>query len=119
MTSVSASAEPLWTVAKTIADEAVSGDANKHAVTNMIDWPLGATTGRHSHPGDEYAVVIEGAVRVITDGQGENGYTAGEAYHNARGLVHETRTVGGVPAKTVAVFIVDKAAPITQPAPAR
>ena len=98
-----------------LADEPVSNDPAKHAVVATVDWPAGADTGRHTHPGDEYATVLEGTIEVTTDGKGAHVYKAGEAYHNARGAVHDTRNVGDGPAKTSAVFIVDKGVPTTTP----
>jgi quercetin dioxygenase-like cupin family protein len=108
-------AQPPAPQIKMLQDEPVSDDASKHAVTATADWPPGATTGLHTHPGDEYATVLEGAVEVTTEGKGAHIYKAGEAYHNARGVVHETRTAGEAPARTVAVFIIDKGAPLSQP----
>lgn len=98
-----------------LLDDGVSGQPNLHSVTANIDWPAGASTGRHIHGGDEYAVVLEGAITVTSDGEAPRTYTAGQAYHNARGVVHEARNAAATPAKTVAVLIVDKGAPLTQP----
>lgn len=98
-----------------LRDEPVSGVPAKHAVTATVDWPAGAETGRHTHPGDEYAFVEEGTIEIDVDGKAPATYRAGQSYHNAEGVVHNSRNVGGGPAKTVAVFIVDKGKPVTQP----
>ena len=99
---------------KILLDEPVSGDESKHAVTATAYWPPGAATGLHIHPGDEYATVLEGALEVTTQGKARL-YKAGEAYHNARDVVHETRAAGTQPARSVAVFIVDKGVPLSEP----
>ena len=101
-----------------ILDEPYSPDASKHAVVIMVDWPVGADTGWHTHPGDEYATVLEGEVGIITKSGGAQSmhtYKAGEAYHNVRGVVHDARNVGDGPAKTVVVLIAPKGAALSQP----
>jgi quercetin dioxygenase-like cupin family protein len=101
-----------------ILDEPYSPDASKHAVVLMVDWPVGADTGWHTHPGDEYATVLEGEVGIITKTGGAQSYhvyKAGEAYHNVRGVVHDARNVGAGPAKTVVVLIAPKGAQLSQP----
>ena len=61
-----------------LLDKPVSGDDSKHGVTLMIDWPTGASVGDHTHPGDEYAVVLEGAVEVTGTRAGQP--VAGRGY---------------------------------------
>ena len=46
----------------------VTGDTNKETVMITVDWPPNVSTGRHTHPGDEYGTVLEGAV--ISQDQG-------------------------------------------------
>jgi quercetin dioxygenase-like cupin family protein len=101
--------------AKPLLHTNVSGDGTKEAVILSIEFAPGSTTGRHTHPGDEYATVLEGSLELRIEGQEPRRVQAGEAYHNARGIVHETRNAGTVPARTIATFIVDKGKPITEP----
>lgn len=98
-----------------LIDKPISGDEARHGVTLVIDWPVGASVGRHTHPGDEFAVVLEGAVEVTTDGEGAKIYKAGEAYHNAKDVVHSARAVGDQPAKTIATLFVENGKPLSQP----
>ena len=109
---------PPKPVVHPILDEPYTPDASKHAVVMMVDWPLGADTGWHTHPGDEYATVLEGEVGIITKAGGAQSYhvyKAGEAYHNVRGVVHDARNVGDGPAKTVVVLIAPKGVALSQP----
>ncbi|HEY0512972.1 MAG TPA: cupin domain-containing protein [Thermoanaerobaculia bacterium] len=101
--------------AKPLLHTSVSGDDTKEAVVLSIEFASGSTTGRHTHPGDEYATVLQGSLELHVDGQEPRRVNAGEAYHNARGIIHETRNIGTVPARTIATFIVEKGKPITQP----
>lgn len=95
----------------------LSGDTTREAVIANVVFAPGATTGRHSHAGDEYATVLEGVLELRSDGQPPRQVQAGEAYHNVRGLVHETRNVGTVPARVASTFIVDRNTPLVIPAP--
>ena len=111
----------LWAPAasaqiKPLLRTAVSGDDSKEAVIVAGELPPGGTTGRHTHPGDEYTVVIQGTLELRADGREPQRVTAGQAYHNPRGLVHEARNVGDGPARVSITFIIDKGQPVTQPA---
>jgi len=94
----------------------LSGDDAKETVIAAVEFAPGATTGRHTHPGDEYATVLEGTLELRVQGQPPRRVAAGQAYHNARGLVHETANVGGGPAKAVSTFVLDKGQPLSIPA---
>lgn len=76
-----------------------------------------ASTGWHLHPGDEYAILLEGQLEIRYRDREARVVRAGEAYHNARGVVHETVNTGSVPARIASTFVVDRGAPIVQPAP--
>ncbi len=100
---------------KMLLDKTVTGEESKHGVTLVIDWPVGSSVEDHTHPGDEYAVVLEGAIEVTTKGEGSKIYNAGDAYHNAKDVVHSARAVGDKPAKTVATIIAEKGKPLSVP----
>ncbi|WP_427915616.1 cupin domain-containing protein [Ramlibacter sp. MMS24-I3-19] len=108
-------AQATGVTARPLLRTTVSGDESKESVIAAIEFAPGATTGLHTHPGDEYAVVTEGALELRPQGQPVRRVSAGQAYHNARGLVHETVNVGTTPAKTVATFVLDRGKPLTEP----
>jgi quercetin dioxygenase-like cupin family protein len=109
-------AEAQGLTKKTLLQTSVSGDDTKETVIVMAEFAKGGTTGRHTHPGDEYSVVLEGTLELLTDGSAPRRVSAGEAYHNPKGVVHEARNVGDGPARVVVTFIIDKGKPVTQPA---
>lgn len=92
----------------------VSGDPNKEAVMISVEWPPNATTGRHTHPGDEYATVLEGELLTRADGGEWRTIGAGQSYHQVAGVVHETKA-GEKPAKSIGVLVVEKGKPLVQP----
>ncbi len=60
-------------------------------------------------------MALDGALELRAADGSKITASAGQTYHNMRGIVHETANVGSVPAKTVAVFVIDKGLPTTQP----
>jgi len=112
-----ATAQSVGVTSKPLLRSSVSGDSTKESILLSVEFAPGATTGRHSHPGDEYAAVLQGTLELRLEGQEPRRVTAGEAYHNPQGVVHETRNVGDSVARTVATFVVEKGKPRTVPAP--
>jgi quercetin dioxygenase-like cupin family protein len=97
----------------------VNGDDTKEATVISMEIAPGAGIPRHTHPGDEYATVVEGLVEVRVAGQEPKRFTAGQAYHNPRGVVHEARNVGDGFARLIITFVVDKNQPLTTLVPSR
>jgi quercetin dioxygenase-like cupin family protein len=96
-------------------NEVVSSVPSKEAYLLDIDWGVGSSTGRHIHPGDEYAEIVEGELQLNVEGQPAKVVKTGETYHNLAGIVHETKNISGKPARSIAVLIIDKGKPPTEP----
>src|SRR4051794_27686400 len=96
-------------------NEVVSSVPSKEAYLLDIDWGVGSSTGRHIHSGDEYAEIVEGELQLNVDGQPAKIVKAGESYHNLAGIVHETKNISGKSARSIAVLIIDKGKPPTEP----
>ena len=111
-----AAAQAHGLTAKPLLRSTVSGDDTKETIVALGELAPGGTTGRHTHPGDEYATVLEGAVELRMEGQPPRRVGAGEAYHNARGIVHETVNVGATPVRLLSTFVVEKGKPFLEPA---
>lgn len=110
-------AQPAAPVGTPLQDAPVSGHADLHAVTVIVDWAPGTATVTHTHPGDEYAVVIEGELTLWAEGQPDRLVHAGEAYFNPRGLVHGARNDGAIPARSIITFVTDVGVPTLTPVP--
>jgi hypothetical protein len=50
--------------AKPLLRTSLSGDEGKETVVLDVEIAPGATTGRHKHPGDEYATVLQGTLEL-------------------------------------------------------
>ena len=80
-----------------------------------VELAPGGTTGRHVHPGDEYTFVLQGTLELTAEGRETRRVSAGDVYHNPRGLIHQARNVGDIPALVNITFLIDKGKPITEP----
>jgi quercetin dioxygenase-like cupin family protein len=99
-----------------LADEPLGGNDRQHVIIGVTNWPPGGATQRHYHAGDEYAVVIEGAIEIDSDGEPPHIYQAGQAYHNKRGVVHVARNANNGPSKLSFVLVTDKGSSMQVPA---
>ena len=102
-------------LAMLLHNEPVSGVPDREAFMAKIEFPPGSTTGKHIHPGDEFATVIAGELQLNVEGQPPRIVKAGESYHNLQGVPHETKNISSAPAQTIATFVVEKGKPLTQP----
>ncbi len=89
--------------------------AGKVAVQVRGDFDPGFGTGRHTHPGEELAYVLEGELEVRIDGQPPRIYKAGESFFFPAGVVHEGINSSNAKVKVLATYIVDKGQPLAQP----
>ncbi len=89
--------------------------AGKVAVQVRGDFDPGFGTGRHTHPGEELAYVLEGEIEVRIDGQPPRIYKAGESFFFPAGVVHEGINSSNAKVKVLATYIVDKGQPLAQP----
>lgn len=110
-------AQPAGIVLQPLLTAPVSDVAGKQTTIGLATFAPGASTGRHYHDGDEYATVLEGELELHVEGQAPRRLVAGMAYHNAKGVVHETRNAGSVPARISTVLVIDQGRPLTTPAP--
>jgi quercetin dioxygenase-like cupin family protein len=93
----------------------VSDQPDKEAITIVATFEPGATTGWHTHPGDEYALILEGALELRSLESDTRVLDHGAAYHNGRGWVHETVNTSDRPARITATFVIDRGQPISIP----
>jgi quercetin dioxygenase-like cupin family protein len=117
-------ATPLWAqqapplkVTILIPQTPITGVPDKEFVLLTTEFPPGVSTGRHTHPGDEFGTVTEGAVMTSQEGGDWKTVTAGQSYYVPANIVHETKNVGSEGAKAVNAFVLDKGKPRVTPAP--
>lgn len=89
--------------------------AGRHVVQARAEFQPGVASGRHTHPGEEAAYVLEGQVEVTIDGKPAVVVKAGETFFIPAGLVHEGKNVGPTVAKVLGTYIVEKGKPLSTP----
>jgi quercetin dioxygenase-like cupin family protein len=90
--------------------------AGKHVVQARAEFQPGVASGRHTHPGEEVAYVLEGQLEVTIDGKPLVVAKAGETFFIPAGAVHEGKNIGTTVAKVLGTYIVDKGKPLSTPA---
>ncbi len=88
---------------------------DREVVIMRGDFPAGAVTPKHTHPGDEVAVVLEGALTIELDGKPSLTIKAGETFFVPAGAIHFGRNAGKTPAVVISTYIVEKGKPLVQP----
>lgn len=71
----------------------LAGADDLEVVMNVVELPAGAKLPVHTHPGEEFAYVMEGSLMFWEEGKDEFEVTAGEAAVVHEGVVHSIRTV--------------------------
>lgn len=95
------------------ADVSVPG---READAMRAEIAPGASTGRHTHPGDEIDYVLQGQIQVTFDGQPPHLLKPGDALVIPMGTVHNAVNMGSTTAIISAVFVVEKGKPLATPA---
>ena len=87
-----------------------------HTIVQMtLEAPAGLVIPRHTHPGVESSLVMEGEITLEVQGQAPLVCRAGDGFQVAAGVVHGGR-VGAARSKLFIHYVVEKDKPITSPA---
>jgi quercetin dioxygenase-like cupin family protein len=89
----------------------------REGVTTVAEIPPGATSARHSHPGEDFGYLIEGTIVLMVDGKPPLTVRAGETFFTERGQIHNARNIGTTMARAVDTYVIDKGKPGITPAP--
>jgi quercetin dioxygenase-like cupin family protein len=87
----------------------------RHAVQARAEFEPGGAVGRHTHPGEELSIVLEGALTLEVDGQPARTVKAGESFFIPAGVVHAGKNAGSGKAVVFATYIVEKGKPVATP----
>ena len=92
----------------------IAANPGYEATIGTVTVPPGAASPKHSHPGDEIGIMLEGESVVEIDGASPAKFTVGQAFHIPAGKPHVARSTGTVPAKVVSIWIVEKGKPLQE-----
>jgi len=77
----------------------------------------GAEAGKHTHPGEEIAYILEGTVTLEIQGKPGAMKKAGDVFIIPAGTVHNARNTGATLAKVLATYVIEKGKPVATPVP--
>ena len=89
----------------------------REVVMVVADIPTGATSGRHTHPGEEVAYVMDGAIVLDVAGKSPVTLKAGQGFVIPAGVPHSATNKASAPARVLANYIIEKGKPIATSAP--
>lgn len=102
-------------VKRTVIGKTEVPGSNYEVITALVELAPGFRAGRHTHPGTVQAQVLEGEFMLVFDGQPEKTFKAGQSLEVPNTAIHNEGAVGSVPAKLIAVYIVEKGKPLVSP----
>lgn len=91
--------------------------AGREAVQAIAEIPAGVASGKHTHPGEEIAYVLEGTVVLEVDGKAAITLKAGQGFLIPAGRVHDARNDAKATARVLATYFVEKGKPLATPVP--
>ena len=89
----------------------------REAVMAKAELPAGATTGRHTHPGEEVSYVLQGMIMLDVEGKPSRMLKAGEVFIVPAGVVHNAMNHDSGTSTVLATYIVEKGKPLVTPVP--
>ena len=89
----------------------------REVVQQMVELQAGVVVDKHTHPGEEVTVVLEGALLLEVAGKPATTIRAGQAFTVPAGAVHGVKNTGTGAVKLLATYIVEKGKPLRSPAP--
>jgi quercetin dioxygenase-like cupin family protein len=101
---------------RTVVQQGNLSIPGREVVTAVAEFQPGATVGRHTHPGEEAAYILEGTVVLEQEGKPAVTLSAGQAFLIPAGTVHNATNQTKAPARVLATYIVEKGKPLATPA---
>jgi quercetin dioxygenase-like cupin family protein len=88
----------------------------REVVQQMVELQPGTVVAKHTHPGEEVSVLLEGELLLDVSGKSAVPMKAGQAFTVPMGAVHGVKSTGSAPAKLLVTYIVEKGKPLRSPA---
>lgn len=104
-------------IKRTVVEKQDISVPGREAVIAHVTLAPGATSGRHTHPGEEISYFLKGQADILVDGQPTKHVKPGDGFIIPAGATHEARNTGSEPAELAAIYVVEKGKPIATPAP--
>ena len=88
---------------------------DRHAVMSRSEFQPGASSGRHTHRGEELGYVLEGTLELTIDGKAPQRLKAGDVIFMPAGAVHDAKNVGTGTLKVVSTYVLEIGKPLATP----
>ena len=88
------------------------GVPGREVVQVRVELDPGVAFGKHTHPGEEIAYVLEGSLEYQVEGKPPVTLEAGESLFIPAGTVHAAKNTGNRKATELATYIVEKGKPL-------
>jgi quercetin dioxygenase-like cupin family protein len=82
------------------------------AVLMRAEFEPKAQVGKHTHPGNEVAYILEGALELSVEGKPPRTLKRGESFSLPANTVHWAKNVANGPTKVLVTYVVEKGKPI-------
>jgi quercetin dioxygenase-like cupin family protein len=86
----------------------------REVVQVRVDFDPGSAFGRHRHPGEEIAYVLEGSLEYQVDGKPPVTLRVGDVLFIPARAVHSARNVGRGNGAELATYVVEKGKPLLE-----
>lgn len=87
----------------------------REVILAAVEIPPGGAEGRHTHPAEVYAFIVEGSLKLEIEGKPDATLKAGDVFTIAPGQIHQASNPGSIPVKFKVVFVAEKGKPLTTP----
>jgi quercetin dioxygenase-like cupin family protein len=104
--------QPAQVFKRTPVARADVAAAGREAVVMKVELAAGGHAGRHTHPGDEIAYIVDGEGELLVEGEPARRVRPGEAFVIKAGTVHDLANDGAAPIHAIGVYVVDKDRPL-------
>jgi quercetin dioxygenase-like cupin family protein len=100
---------------RTVVQQGDLSAPGREVVQAIAEIQPGGQSGRHTHPGEEVAYVLEGTVELEMQGKPAVSKKAGDGFLIPAGTVHNAKNTGKTVAKVLGTYVVEKGKPLATP----
>jgi len=110
-------AQPAPSVKRTVLMKQDASVPGREVIMALVELPPGSSEGKHTHPAEVYAYVLDGTPTLWIEGKPTQTFKAGDVFTIGPGQVHEGSNKSAAPVRISAVFFAEKGKPLTTPVP--
>jgi quercetin dioxygenase-like cupin family protein len=115
LSTVALAQEPLRPKPTVLITQPVAGLPDKEFLMISVEVPPGATSGLHTHPGDEYGTIVEGTLMVKIGKEDFKAVTVGQTFNAPQGTPMDIKNTSNQTVKVINILINEKGKPRSTP----